>query len=129
MPSFILPASVIMCWFHGGSHTSATLASETPGIIRSLLSASAAMLGNHVTGRSVDELVAARDALSAYLKGEAETPGDWPGLDLLAPARPHKARHGSIMLAFQATAEAAVDAAALNPSLSAPARSNSAAAV
>lgn len=69
--------------------------------------AAAALLGGHVAGQSAADLAAARDGLAAYLKGEAETPGDWPGLDLFAPARPHKARHGSILLAFQAAAEAA----------------------
>ncbi|MGI4880374.1 MAG: iron-sulfur cluster assembly scaffold protein [Janthinobacterium lividum] len=73
--------------------------------------ASAALLGNHVAGRSVAELAAARDALAAYLSGDAATPGDWPGLELFAPARPHKARHNSILLAFQAAAEAAKIAA------------------
>jgi NifU-like protein involved in Fe-S cluster formation len=73
--------------------------------------ASAALLGGHVVGRSEAEIAAARDALAAYLKGDAATPGDWPGLDLFAPARPHKARHGSILLAFQAAAAAAEAAA------------------
>jgi NifU-like protein involved in Fe-S cluster formation len=77
--------------------------------------ASAALLGTHVAGKSAGELAAARDALAAYLKGDADTPGAWPGLDLFAPARPHKARHGSILLAFQAAAQAADEAAALTP--------------
>jgi len=68
--------------------------------------ASAALLGAHVVGRSGAEIAAARDALAAYLKGSADAPGDWPGLDLFAPARPHKARHGSILLAFQAASDA-----------------------
>ena len=75
--------------------------------------ASAALLGQHVAGKTAADLAAARDALAAYLRGEAEPPG-WPGLDLFAPARPHKARHGSILLAFQAAADAAA-AAALTP--------------
>ena len=69
--------------------------------------ASASLLGEHVVGRSADELSAAHDALSAFMKGNAETPGDWPGLDVFAPARPHKARHASILLAFDAAAAAA----------------------
>ncbi len=73
--------------------------------------ASAALLGAQIVGRSAAEIAAARDALAAYLKGIAETPGAWPGLDLFAPARPHKARHGSILLAFQAAAQAAGEAA------------------
>ncbi len=73
--------------------------------------ASAAILGAQVIGRTPLELAQARDALAAFLKGEAETPGGWPGLDVLAPARPHKGRHGSILLAFQAAADAAAAAA------------------
>ena len=74
--------------------------------------ASAALLGENVLGKSTAELIAARDALAAFLKGDADTPGDWPGLELFAPARPHKGRHGSIRLAFEAAAEAALQAAA-----------------
>lgn len=73
--------------------------------------ASASIMGSQVLGRTPAELAAARDHLAAFLKGEAATPGDWPGLELLVPARPHKMRHGSILLAFEATAEAAAHAA------------------
>jgi NifU-like protein involved in Fe-S cluster formation len=72
--------------------------------------ASAALMGGHAIGRSADELAAARDALAAFLQGEREDPGDWPGLEIFAPARPHKARHASIRLAFEAVAEAAAQA-------------------
>lgn len=72
--------------------------------------ASAALMGAHAIGRTGEELAAARDALKAFLGGAAETPGDWPGLDIFAPARPHKARHASILLAFEAVAEAAEEA-------------------
>lgn len=73
--------------------------------------ASAALLGQHIAGKTAADLAAARDALAAYLRGEVDATG-WPGLDLFAPARPHKARHGSILLAFQAAADAAAAAAA-----------------
>lgn len=72
--------------------------------------ASAALLAAGVIGKSPAALAAARDALAAYLRGEAATPGDWPGLDVFDLARPHKARHGSILLAFQAAADAAQQA-------------------
>lgn len=72
--------------------------------------ASAALLGEHVVGRSHAELAAARDALAAWLAGGSAAP-DWPGLDVLAPAIPHSARHPSIRLAFEAAAEAASAAA------------------
>ena len=73
--------------------------------------ASASLLGAHAIGRSAAELAAARDALAAYLGGSREDPGEWPGLDIFAPARPHSARHASIRLAFEAAAEAAAQAA------------------
>lgn len=69
--------------------------------------ASASLMGSHAVGRSVDELLAARDALAAFLAGDRDDPGDWPGLEIFAPARPHPARHASIRLAFEAVTEAA----------------------
>jgi NifU-like protein involved in Fe-S cluster formation len=69
--------------------------------------ASAALLGAQVLGRTPAELVEARDALAAWLSGTRDDPGDWPGLDALAPARRLSARHGAILLPFQAAAEAA----------------------
>jgi NifU-like protein involved in Fe-S cluster formation len=75
--------------------------------------ASAALLGAHVLGRTQNELAEARDALAAWLAGTREDPGAWPGLAVLAPARRLSARHGAILLPFQATAEAAAQAATL----------------
>lgn len=69
--------------------------------------ASAALMEAHAVGRSVEELEATRDALAAWLAGEADAPPAWPGLNLFAPALPHRARHPSIRLAFEAAAEAA----------------------
>lgn len=74
--------------------------------------ASAALMGEHAIGRTPQELGRARDALTAYLAGQRDDPGDWPGLELFAPARPHAARHPSIRLAFEAVAEAAAQASA-----------------
>ena len=73
--------------------------------------ASAALMGASVTGRSPAELAEARDALAAWLAGTSEDPGRWPGLDILGPARRLTARHGAILLPFQAVAEAAALAA------------------
>ena len=69
--------------------------------------ASASLMGAHALGKDGAELARARDALAAFLDGSRTDPGDWPGLDLLRPARPYKARHASILLAFDAAAEAA----------------------
>jgi NifU-like protein involved in Fe-S cluster formation len=74
--------------------------------------ASAALMGGHAPGRTRQELEAARDALRAWLSGERDDPGSWPGLETLAPARPFTARHASILLAFEAAAEAAAGAEA-----------------
>lgn len=74
--------------------------------------AAAALMGNHAIGLTPAELAAARDALTGFLAGTRDDPGDWPGLDLFEPARPHAARHPSIRLAFEAVAEAAAQAAA-----------------
>ena len=73
--------------------------------------ASAALMGAHAVGRTAGELAAARDSLRAYLSGNRGDPGDWPGLGLFAEARPFTARHPSILLAFEAAAEAAAAAA------------------
>jgi NifU-like protein involved in Fe-S cluster formation len=72
--------------------------------------ASAALMGRHALGRDEAELSAARDALAAFLKGERDDPGDWPGLDIFREARPFTARHPSILLAFEAVAAAAAEA-------------------
>lgn len=82
--------------------------------------ASAALMGGHAIGRSADELAIARDALAAFLAGEREDPGDWPGLEIFTPARPHTARHASIRLAFEAVAEAAAQASAARAHDTAP---------
>jgi NifU-like protein involved in Fe-S cluster formation len=73
--------------------------------------ASAALFGAEALGTTVLEIAAARDSLSAYLKGESEEPGTWPGLSILGVARPFAARHASILLPFEAAAEAAARAA------------------
>ncbi|MBN8844346.1 MAG: iron-sulfur cluster assembly scaffold protein [Sphingomonadales bacterium] len=63
--------------------------------------ASAALLARHAPGQGVGEIRAARDAIAAWFKGEGAAP-DWPGFDLLAPARDYPARHGAILLPFDA---------------------------
>lgn len=68
--------------------------------------AGAALLGQHVVGTDGEEIANSARALRSFLAGEREDPGDWPGLDVFAPARPHRARHASILLAFEAAAEA-----------------------
>lgn len=69
--------------------------------------ASAALMAEHAIGKGAPELAEARDALTAFLAGTRDDPGDWPGLEIFRPAIPHTARHASIRLAFEAVAEAA----------------------
>lgn len=73
--------------------------------------ASAALMGAHAIGRTLEELDAARDELTLWLAGARDAPPDWPGLEIFTPALPHSARHPSIRLGFEAVAEAARQAA------------------
>jgi NifU-like protein involved in Fe-S cluster formation len=75
--------------------------------------ASAALMGAHIVGRTPDEIAAAHTALADYLAGRRDDPGDWPGLDVFSGARAVTARHPSILLAFEAAAEASARAARL----------------
>lgn len=64
--------------------------------------ASAALMGGHAIGRRVEDIEQAMVAFAAWLDGSRADPGDWPGLDTLAPARSRRARHGAMLLPFQA---------------------------
>ena len=77
--------------------------------------ASASLMAARAIGRTSEDLAAARDALAAYLAGTRDDPSDWPGLAVFAYARRYPARHGAILLAFEAAAEAAALAAATAP--------------
>lgn len=72
--------------------------------------ASAGILAAQVIGRTADDIAETRDQLTAWLAGEGPAPG-WPGLDIFVTALPHRGRHPSIRLAFEAAAEAAAQAA------------------
>ena len=72
--------------------------------------ASASLMGASAIGRDAPELADARDSLAAFLAGSRDDPGEWPGLDIFRAARPYKARHPSILLAFEAVADAAAKA-------------------
>lgn len=69
--------------------------------------ASAAVMAQSVLGKSATDIVQARDGLKSWLSGEGPFPADWVGLDVFEPALSHVARHGAIMLPFEAAAEAA----------------------
>lgn len=67
-----------------------------------------------IAGKDRSALVAARAELADWLAGRSEAAPAWPGMEVFAPARPHRARHPSILLTFDA-AIAAVDAAVHTP--------------
>lgn len=73
--------------------------------------ASAVLLGQNIIGQTAPAIHLSVDRLRAFLATERDDPGEWPGLVVFAPARPHRARHASILLAFEAAAEAAQRAA------------------
>jgi NifU-like protein involved in Fe-S cluster formation len=72
--------------------------------------ASASLMGAHAVGSSPEEIAEARDALAQFLAGERDDPGAWPGLAIFRHAKPYRARHKSILLAFEAAADAAAQA-------------------
>lgn len=63
--------------------------------------AAAAIFAGAARGRRLDEIHDAERAIATWLAGEGELP-DWPGLAAIAAARDYPARHGAIMLAWQA---------------------------
>ena len=71
----------------------------------------AALFVRSALGRSEVELANARDEVAAWLCGG--TMPRWPGLELVAPALAHPARHGAILLAW----DAALAALASQPAL------------
>ena len=64
--------------------------------------ASAALLERAAPGRSRDQVSEAVIALTDWLGGRRADPGEWPGLEALAPARAKTGRHGAILLPFRA---------------------------
>ena len=73
--------------------------------------ASAALLARHAPGRSLEDIRAARAAIAGWFGGGGDRP-DWPGFDLLAPAKDYPARHGAILLPFDAAIAALEERAA-----------------
>lgn len=64
--------------------------------------ASAAIVKRHGAGQSYDQIAALRGDLHAFLSGDGDMPALWPELSQLAPARVYPARHGAIMLPYDA---------------------------
>lgn len=63
--------------------------------------ASAAIFAEGVSGRSRDQIVGVARDMVQWIEGHAAMP-DWPGLDVLAPAREYPARHGAALLVWHA---------------------------
>lgn len=68
--------------------------------------ASAALMGAHAIGRNAAEVEKSLADLAAWLAGQRDDPGHWPGLDALYPARSRIGRHGAILLPFRALVSA-----------------------
>jgi len=67
--------------------------------------ASAAIMARSIIGHDGASLGAAREDLSQWLEADGAFP-DWPGIEMLEAARAHTARHGAILLPWNAAAEA-----------------------
>lgn len=75
--------------------------------------AAAAILGQNVLGRRVSDVQALAAALRAMLQDHGPVPAaPFAEFEVLTAARDFKNRHASILLAVEATAEAATQAAA-----------------
>ncbi len=66
--------------------------------------AAAAIFANAAAGRSGPEIRRSADAIAEWLAGKRGRP-DWPGLEAIDGARDYSARHGAILLAWQAARE------------------------
>ncbi|NKJ41708.1 iron-sulfur cluster assembly scaffold protein [Novosphingobium sp. SG720] len=72
--------------------------------------AAAHIFATAAQGRTQADVAAVRAALSAWLAGEGDEP-DWPGLALLRKAKDYPARHGAILLAWDAALAALAEPA------------------
>ena len=67
--------------------------------------ASAALFAQAVVGCNADSIGAALMSMNRWLKEGGKMP-DWPGLATIAAARDYPARHGAILLAWEAALDA-----------------------
>ncbi len=63
--------------------------------------ASAAVFAKAAAGRTRDDLASARQAIAAWLSGDNAMP-EWAGIEVLEKARAYPARHGAVLLAWDA---------------------------
>ena len=67
--------------------------------------ASAALMAREIVGRKPQDVSLARDEISRWLEGDETVPG-WPGFEPLVPARDFPARHGALLLPWNAIIDA-----------------------
>ena len=72
--------------------------------------AATTLMARHAVGCNRDDAAAVVETLDDWLSGERDNPGDWRGLQALAPARSRKSRHAAILLPFRALLAAIEDA-------------------
>lgn len=69
--------------------------------------AASAIMAKHVIGQTAAQLHEVAGAMRAMLKDHAPPPsGEWTELEVLQPVADYKARHGSVMLPFEAVLKA-----------------------
>ena len=94
-----------------GSRISADIALDQAGILQQIAlranacalgQASAAILIKYATGNTRQSIQHRRDALSDFLLGGSAGNLDWPELNEFAIARDYPARHGAILLPYDA---------------------------
>lgn len=85
------------------------LAHEVKGCL--LCRAAASVIGLHAIGLSAGESRALATAVAAMLGG-ADAPVQWADLAVFEPVRPHRSRHGCVLIPFEALAEALAGARA-----------------
>lgn len=67
--------------------------------------ASAAIFAREAAGTSGADIVRLRDEVASWLAGEGALP-EWPGFATIAAARDYPARHGAVMLPWDAAVKA-----------------------
>ena len=75
------------------------IAHEVKGCL--LCRAAASLVGLHGVGLDAAQAEALRGHVADSLAGESP-PSSWPELALFAPVRPHRNRHGCVLLPFEA---------------------------
>ena len=72
--------------------------------------ASASILSNGATGKTLEELEDTAAQLASYLAKKTAVPKGWPDLEMLAVAQDYPGRHAAILLPFQTLIAAIKDA-------------------